>query len=140
MRQLRFLYTPLLLLTFASGTAFQAHGQDVADPHAAHHHEQVSAEAHPQGSAAESDMMAQCQQMMSPRTQVLQRIEASDEKLANLLEQLNKTKCNRRIDALVKVVNELVAEQKQLREALMPAEPASMHGMHGADSGHDKAH
>jgi hypothetical protein len=149
MTRLRFVYATLLLVIFVFGSAFAAHGQDVAESHA-HHQEQALPEAHPHGSAGESDMMEHCQQMMAQRKEILQRIEASDNKLADLLVQLNKAKGNRRIDALVKIVNELAAERKQLREALIAPEPVGtgashmmggMHGMtHGADAAHDKVH
>ncbi|HET9833865.1 MAG TPA: hypothetical protein VFP91_19215 [Vicinamibacterales bacterium] len=71
-----------------------------------------------QETAAKPDMHA----MMAGQHQMMMSMQASDKKLDDLIAQLNAAKGNDRIDKLVAVVNELVAERKQM---------ANMMSMHG---------
>jgi len=63
-----------------------------------------------QETAAKPDMHA----MMAGQHQMMMSMQASDKKIDDLIAQLNAAKGNDRIDKLVAVVNELVAERKQM--------------------------
>jgi len=71
-----------------------------------------------QETAAKPDMHA----MMAGQHQMMMSMQASDKKIDDLIAQLNAAKGNDRIDKLVAVVNELVAERKQMMTMM------SMHG------------
>jgi len=60
--------------------------------------------------------------MMAGQHQMMMSMQATDKKLDDLIAQLNAAKGNDRIDKLVAVVNELVAEHKHMMN-MMP-----MHG------------
>ena len=60
--------------------------------------------------------------MMASQQHMMMSMQASDKKLDDLVAQLNAAKGNDRIDKLVAVVNELVAERKQMTSMM------SMHG------------
>ena len=66
--------------------------------------------ARSQEPAAKPDMHA----MMSGQQKMMMSMQASDRKLDELVAKLNAAKGNDRIDALAAVVNELVAERKQM--------------------------
>jgi hypothetical protein len=74
--------------------------------------------ARPQETATVPDMHA----MMAGQQKMMMSMQATDKKLDDLVAQLNAAKGNDRIDKLVAVVNELVAERKQM---------ANMMSMHG---------
>ena len=60
--------------------------------------------------------------MMAGQQAMMMSMQVTDKKLDDLVAQLNAAKCNDRVDKLVAVVNELVAERKQM---------ANMMSMHG---------
>jgi hypothetical protein len=61
-------------------------------------------------STSKPDMHA----MMAGQQHMMMSMQASDRKLDDLVAQLNAAKGNDRIDRLVAIVNELVAERKQM--------------------------
>jgi hypothetical protein len=60
--------------------------------------------------------------MMAGQSKMMGEMKESDKKLDELVRQLNDAHDNDRIDRLVAVVNELVAERRQMREMM------AMHG------------
>jgi len=74
--------------------------------------------ARSQETAAKPDMHA----MMANQQKMMTSMQATDKKLDELVAQLNAAKGNDRVDKLVAVVNELVAERKQMTSMM------SMHG------------
>jgi hypothetical protein len=78
----------------------------------------ASGAARPQETAATPDTHA----MMAGQQKMMMSMQATDKKLDDLVAQLNASRGNDRIDKLVAVVNELVAERKQMTNMM------SMHG------------
>jgi hypothetical protein len=74
--------------------------------------------ARSQETAGKPDMHA----MTADQHQMMMSMQASNKKLDDLVAQLNAAKGNDRIDKLVAVVNELVADRKQMTQMM------SMHG------------
>ena len=74
--------------------------------------------ARTQDAAKPADMHA----MMASQQHMMASMQASDKKLDDLVAQLNSAKGNDRIDKLVAVVTELVAQRKQMTDMM------SMHG------------
>jgi uncharacterized protein HemX len=116
---MRAFYVILVVLLLAAAGGGAVSGQNAPQSHAEHHPEATAPQAPAQNSTQPGDMMARCQQMMSQRSEVMQRMEASDKKLDDLVTQMNQAKGGRRVDALVKVVNELAAQRKEMRQAMI---------------------
>jgi len=74
------------------------------------------------GKMDESSMMAMHKEMMA-------KMEAMDSKLDDLVKKMNTTKGNSKVDATAAVVNELVAQRKQMREHMMTMQPMMMKHM-----------
>jgi hypothetical protein len=75
-----------------------------------------------EGKMDESSMMAMHKEMMA-------KMEAMDSKLDDLVKKMNTTKGNSKVDATAAVVNELVAQRKQMREHMMTMQPMMMKHM-----------
>src|SRR6476646_9716075 len=80
--------------------------------------------ARSQETAAKPDMHA----MMAGQQKMMMSMQATDKKLDDLVAQLNAAKGNDRIDKLVAVVNELVAERKKMT-GMMATHGGMMHMM-----------
>src|SRR5436189_2571592 len=80
--------------------------------------------ARSQEPAAKPDMHA----MMTGQQNMMMSMQASDKKLDDLVAKLNAAKGNDRIDSLVAVVNELIAERKQMT-GMMAMHGEMMHMM-----------
>jgi hypothetical protein len=106
------IYAGLILLLIGGGLPLAA--QTNPQSHAEHH-----PEVQTQKQVDQSDMMASCQQMMSQHTEMMQRVEAMDNKLDRLVAEMNQAKGAQKVDAMAKVVTEMAAQRKQMRESMM---------------------
>ena len=70
----------------------------------------------------ESSMMAMHKEMMT-------KMEAMDSKLDDMVKKMNAAKGNSKVDATAAVVNELVAQRKQMRAHMMAMQPEMMKHM-----------
>ena len=75
-----------------------------------------------EGKMDESSMIAMHQEMMA-------KMEAMDSKLDDLVKKMNTARGNSKVDATAVVVNELVAQRKQMREHMMAMQPEMMKHM-----------
>jgi formate dehydrogenase maturation protein FdhE len=95
----------------------------------------LSAQDPPQSPAEDRDMMARCQQMMSQRGEMRQRMEAMDKKLDALVAEMNQTKGGGKVDAIVKVVNEMAAQRKDMRQMMLTNDGMMSHMMEHMQAG-----
>ena len=75
-----------------------------------------------EGKMDESAMMAMHKEMMA-------RMEAMDSKLDDLVNKMNAAKGSKKVDATAAVVNEFVAQRKQMRQQMMTMQPQMMRHM-----------
>lgn len=116
------LYVTLILILMAGGSFAVA--QNNPQSHSEH-----QAQAQGGKPAAQGDMMARCQQMMSERQGMMQRMQAMDKKLDDLLADMNKATDSRKVDAVAKVVTEMAAQRKQMRQDMMQMSDGMMSHM-----------
>ena len=116
------LYFILIFTLVAAGNS--AAVQNTPQPHSEH-----QAQAQGGKTAAQDDMMARCQQMMSERRGMMQRMQAMDKKLDDLLADMNKATDSRKVDAVAKVVTEMAAQRKQMRQDMMQMSDGMMSHM-----------
>lgn len=74
------------------------------------------------GKMDESSMMAMHKEMMA-------KMETMDSRLDDMVKKMNAAKGNSKVDATAAVVNELVAQRKQMREHMMAMQPEMMKHM-----------
>ena len=106
----------ILIMALMTGGSFLMAAQD-PQSHSEHHPQGEPAQA--EKPTEQSDMMARCRQMMSQRSEMMQRMEAMDKKLEDLLAEMNRAKGNLKVDAVAKVVNEMAVQRKQMRQSMM---------------------
>jgi iron-sulfur cluster repair protein YtfE (RIC family) len=104
----------VLILSLIVGSGLLLAAQNNPQSHTEHH-----PEAQAPKPVEQSDIMARCQQMMSQRAEMMQRMEAMDKKLDGLVAEMHQAKGSQKIDAVAKVVTEMAAERKQMRESMM---------------------
>ena len=75
-----------------------------------------------EGKMDESAMMAMHKEMMA-------KMEAMDSKLDDLVKKMNAAKGSKKVDATAAVMNELVAQRKQMRDHMMAMQPEMMKHM-----------
>jgi len=64
--------------------------------------------------------------MMAHHKEMMARMEAMDARLDELVKKMNAATRSRKADAVAAVVNELVAQRKQMREHMMAMQPKMM--------------
>ena len=64
--------------------------------------------------------------MMAHHKEMMAKMEAMDSRLDDLVTKMNAAKGSRKADAVAAVVNELVAQRKQMREHMMAMQPQMM--------------
>jgi outer membrane murein-binding lipoprotein Lpp len=67
--------------------------------------------------------------MMAHHKEMMAKMEAMDSKLDDLVKKMNAAKGNSKVDATAAVVNELIAQRKQMREHMMAMQPEMMKHM-----------
>jgi hypothetical protein len=67
--------------------------------------------------------------MMAHHKEMMAKMEAMDSRLDDLVQKMNAAKGSRKADAVAAVVNELVAQRKQMREHMMAMQPQMMKHM-----------
>jgi predicted transcriptional regulator len=67
--------------------------------------------------------------MMAHHKEMMARMEAMDARLDELVKKMNTTTGSKKTDAVAAVVNELVAQRKQMREQMMAMRPEMMKHM-----------
>ena len=116
----------ILIMALMTGGSFLMASQD-PQSHSEHHPQGEPAQA--EKPTEQSDMMARCQQMMSKRSEMMQRTEAMDKKLDDLLAEMNRAKGNLKVDAVAKAVNEMAVQRKQMRQDMMQMQEGMMSHM-----------
>ncbi len=92
--------------------------------------------AQQQGQAAPGPMPADCQAMMQKMQSMHAGMRAMDDRLAALVSDMNKAKGSAKVDRIAAVVNELVAQRKQMRDEMETMMPQMMsHMMQHMQSG-----
>ena len=104
----------VLIMSLIAGGGFVVAAQDNPQSHSEHH-----PEAQAEKPAQQSDMMARCQQMMAQRDAMTQRMQAMDTKLDGMVAEMNKATGSQKVDAMAKVVGEMVEQRKQMRQTMM---------------------
>lgn len=86
--------------------------------------------------AEKGHIKSRCREMMSSRTASMDRMKAMDQRLDELLAEMNQAKGERKIDSVARVLNEMAAQRKQAREVMMQLDQKMMtHTMEHANSG-----
>lgn len=67
--------------------------------------------------------------MMAHHKEMMAKMEAMDSRLDDLVKKMNAAKGSKKTDAVATVVNELVAQRKQMREQMMAMQPEMMKHM-----------
>lgn len=75
------------------------------------------------------DMMAEDRTMMAKRQKMMSEIDAADAKLDDLMAAMSAARGDDRIDAMAKVITELVAHQRLMRHEMMSMGPEMMSHM-----------
>ena len=109
----------ILALYFILIFTLVAAGNSAAAQNTPQSHSEHQAQAQGGKTAAQGDMMARCQQMMSERHAMMQGMQAMDTKLDDLVADMNKATGSRKVDALARVVTEMAAQRKQMRQEMM---------------------
>jgi|SoiMethySBSTD1v2_1073268.scaffolds.fasta_scaffold00895_37 hypothetical protein len=107
-------------------------------PAAAGHHETA---VEPGGAQSGATMADRHQAMMAGRKEMMARMAAADQKLAELVARMNAATGDEKITAITAVVTELAAQRKQMQQQMMAmqtgmmeqmmAHMSAMHGMGG---------
>lgn len=106
------LYVILTLTLIAAGDL-------AAAQHNPQSHSEHQTQAQPGKTGAQGDMMARCQQMLSERQGMMQRMQAMDKNLDDLIADMNKATGSRKVDAVAMVVTEMAAQRKQMHQEMM---------------------
>jgi hypothetical protein len=75
------------------------------------------------------DEMKMDESMMAHHKEMMAKMEAMDARLDELVKKMNAAKGSKKADAVAAVVNELVAQRKQMREHMMAMQPEMMKHM-----------
>jgi hypothetical protein len=111
---------PILLVSFVGAATLWA--QPTPTPPAAQKVEMSGKPGMMDEKKMDESMMAQHKEMMA-------KMEAMDSRLDDLVTKMNAAKGSRKADAVAAVVNELVAQRKQMREHMMAMQPQMMKHM-----------
>ena len=71
-------------------------------------------------------MMARCQEMMAQRQQMMAEMKASDQRLDDLVAKMNAASGTEQTAATAAVVNEMVAQRRKHRDAMMSMQQGMM--------------
>jgi hypothetical protein len=112
---------PILLVTFVSAVTLCAQ-QPTPPPPAMQKMDMSGKPGMMDEKTTEEPMMAHHKEMMA-------RMEAMDARLDELVKKMNTTTGSKKTDAVAAVVNELVAQRKQMREQMMAMRPEMMKHM-----------
>ncbi len=123
---------PLLLITVFTMTSLAVTGAPFAAVQAAqtpktHQHGQMQAPAAQPGT--QGKMTMDCNQMMQMHQKMMQDMQAMDSKLDTLVQQMNSATGQAKVDATAAVVNEMVAQRKQMREGMEKMQSQMMEHM-----------
>lgn len=119
---------PALLVSFVGALTLWAQ-QPTSPPPAAQKMEMPGKPGMTDGKMCEESMMAHHKEMMA-------RMEAADARLDALVKTMNAATGSKKTNAVAAVINELVAQRKQMREDMMAMQPEMMtHRMAHMDSG-----
>jgi hypothetical protein len=70
-----------------------------------------------------------CQAMMQQQAGMAKSLKQMDERLDNLVAEMNKAKGSAKVDRMAAVITELVAQRTQMRDQMMTMMPAMMEHM-----------
>ena len=82
-----------------------------------------------QGKPGMMDDKIMDESMMAHHKEMMAKMEAMDARLDDLVKKMNAATGSRKTDAVAAVVNELVAQRKQMREHMMAMQPEMMQHM-----------
>lgn len=112
---------PVVLASFVGAVTLWA--QETTPPPAAAHKMEMSGKPGMTGEkTTEEPMMAHHKEMMA-------KMEAMDARLDSLVKGMNAATGSKKADAVAAVINELVAQRKQMREQMMAMQPEMMKHM-----------
>lgn len=78
-------------------------------------------------SGCTSEMMpSECEKMMDEHENLKKIMKNMDDKLNKLVEEMNKASQNKKLEAVVAVINELVKQRRTLHERMMTMQPMMM--------------
>ena len=81
--------------------------------------------------SAQAAMPADCQQMMQSMEKMHASQKAMDDRLASLVREMNNARGSAKVDRMAAVINELVAQRQQMRDAMEKMMPQMMSHMMG---------
>jgi hypothetical protein len=110
---------PVLLVSFVGAMTLWAQ-QPTPPPPPAHKMEMP-------GKPGTMDMT--CESMMAHHKEMMAKMDAMDARLDGLVKKMDAAKGSKKADAVAAVVNELVAQRKQMREHMMTMQPEMMKHM-----------
>jgi hypothetical protein len=111
---------PVLLVSFVGALTLWAQQPTPAPAPPAHKMEMP-------GKSGTMDMT--CEAMMAHHKEMMAKMEAVDARLDGLVKKMDAAKGSKKADAVAAVVNELVAQRKQIREQMMTMQPEMMKHM-----------
>lgn len=111
---------PVLLVLSAGAVTLLA--QQPASPPPASHTMEMPAKPGMDEKAMDESMMAHHKEMAA-------KMEAMDARLDALVQKMNSATGSRKTDAVAAVINELVAQRKQMRDQMMAMQPEMMQHM-----------
>ena len=112
---------PVLVVSFVGAATLWAQ-QPTSAPPAAQKMETPGKPGTMDGHMSEESMMAHHKEMMA-------KVEAMDARLDELVRKMNAATGSKKTDAVAAVINELVAQRKQMREQMMAMQPEMMKHM-----------
>lgn len=77
----------------------------------------------------EQDLPARCQAMATTRAQMMARMTEADAALATLVEQMNASAGQKKVDVMADLLSQLVAQRKGMHEHMMPMHEQMMQHM-----------
>jgi hypothetical protein len=112
---------PVLVVSFVGAVTLWAQ-QPTPAPPAAQKMEMPGKPAMTDGKMSEESMMAHHKEMMA-------KMEAADARLDELVKTMNAATGSKKTNAVAAVINELVAQRKQMRDQMMAMQPEMMKHM-----------
>jgi hypothetical protein len=89
------------------------------------------AQEEPEGDQGSMQGMEKCQMMMQKRQQMIDRFDAWDTELEQLLERMNAAEGQAKVDAMAEVIRAMVEQRREMRETMMAWQPRMMKHMAG---------
>jgi len=112
---------PVLLVSFVGAMTLWAQQPTPAPP--------AAQKMEMQGKPGMMDDKMMDESMMAHHKEMMAKMEAMDARLDDLVKKMNAATGSRKTDAVAAVVNELVAQRKQMREHMMAMQPEMMKHM-----------